>query len=419
MRQQVTSRFIQLLFCFCLVETCSAQVRLTLQEALNEATQVNPQLTAARARLDEARGQRTQAGLAPNPRFVVQAEDYRFWGSQPHAFADTTEDYAYLGQTFETDRKRAKRVEVASSVVRQTETEQDLLIRQIRTHVISAYWNAAGATRIRNLLQENLKTYDEDVIYNRNRVHEGVMAETDLMRLELERDRVRLQGITAARDADEAVIELYRSIGRADFPTVVLLDSLDNIPAVTLPDMKQIFGARPELQVSRELVTEAQSNIRLQKANAKPDPEVFLGYKRELQLNTLYGAVQVDLPIRNRNQGAIASSEAQLRLNQANLATTEINIKAEVASAERAYRNALEIFQAFPTTRTRAEEVERLARAAYREGGIDLIRLLDAERSRIEVETEYARALVDLQQRIVTLQLAIGGDVNALAGKTR
>jgi outer membrane protein, heavy metal efflux system len=51
-----------------------------------------------------------------------------------------------------------------------------------------------------------------------------------------------------------------------------------------------------------------------------------------------------------------------------------------------------------------------LGRAAYREGGIDLIRLLDAERNRIEIETEYARALIDLQQKAVGLQFAAGDD---------
>lgn len=47
-----------------------------------------------------------------------------------------------------------------------------------------------------------------------------------------------------------------------------------------------------------------------------------------------------------------------------------------------------------PNTLTTAQETERLARAAYREGAIDLLRLMDAERNRIDVETQYYRALV-------------------------
>jgi outer membrane protein, heavy metal efflux system len=351
MRRRGLSGGLVFFFCLCAAPISSAQVRLSLNDALTAAWQANPQLAAVQGQLDEAKAQRLQAGLGPNPRLVVQAEDYRFWGSPPHSFPNTTEDYGYIGQILETDGKRRKRVEVASSLVRQSALEQDLMKKRLRARVAAAYWNAAGAARIRDLLQENLRTYDEDVIYDRNRVQQGVMAETDLMRLELERDRVRMQHTVAANDADQAVIELYRAIGRSDYPATVLTDSLDTIPHVALPDMPQILETRPELRIGREMITEAESNIKLQKANAKPDPEVYFGYKRDIQQNTLYGAVQVDLPIRNRNQGAIASSEAQLRINQAHLANAEVNVKADVAGAERAYRNALDVAQGFSATR--------------------------------------------------------------------
>ena len=58
--------------------------------------------------------------------------------------------------------------------------------------------------------------------------------------------------------------------------------------------------------------------------------------------------------------------------------------------------------------RDRADEVYRIADAAYRETGSDILRLIDAERTRIETEVTYTRALAELQQSAVALETAQG-----------
>jgi cobalt-zinc-cadmium efflux system outer membrane protein len=200
-------------------------------------------------------------------------------------------------------------------------------------------------------------------------------------------------------------------MGKREFPPTRLTDALENIGQVTLPELTRVLQVRPELQVARQAVAEAEANIRLQKANSKPDPEAIVGYKRNGAFDTLYGAVQINLPVRNRNQGNIASAQARLRIAHANLNTIETNVKADVEAAIRAYRDVRALLDILPDTLSRATEAERLARAAYREGGIDLLRLLDAERSRIQAQAEYNRALTDLRQSIIGLYLAGGGNL--------
>jgi outer membrane protein TolC len=57
---------------------------------------------------------------------------------------------------------------------------------------------------------------------------------------------------------------------------------------------------------------------------------------------------------------------------------------------------------------SRAEETYAIAQAAYREGGTDLLRLLDAQRVRIEAQISYARALTDLRLSIANAAIATG-----------
>jgi cobalt-zinc-cadmium efflux system outer membrane protein len=387
------------------------QVDLSFRNALAEALQNHPQLAAAQGRVEDARGQQTQAGLKPNPRLTVQTEDIRpSMTGAPFSFVNSTEDYLLLAQVIESGGKRERRVDAASSVVQTTELGRELTRRQIASRVASAYWTAASLARSRDLLQEVLRTYQEDVDYSRNRVNEGVMAEADLMRIQLERDRMEAEVLTATRDADLGIVNLYRAMGKPEFPPTRLTDPLDKMEPVTLPQLDQVLQSRPELRIARQAVAEAEANIRLQKANAKPDPEAFVGYKRNVGYDTLYGAVQIDLPVRNHNQGNIASAQARLHIAHANLTAAETQVKADLEAAVRAYKNDRALLDILPRTLSRATETERLARAAYREGGIDLLRLLDAERSRIQAQTEYNRALADLHQSVVGLYLA-GGEM--------
>lgn len=379
---------------------------MSLQDAVSQALANHPQLAAGEARIEIARADRKQASLSPNPRLFLQSEDVRPWNSSFN-FPNNTEDYGYVGQVLETAGKKKHRVEVASAGLRITEAEKAVLIRQIRFQVSAAYFTALGAQQMRDLYRRSLDTYEQDVEYNRKRVQEGAAAEADLIRIQLERDRVRLQVITSDREVAQAIVELYRAIGSTSFRPVTLTEPLE--PDASLQTFNPGNPAnRPELQAAQESLLQAQANVRLQRANARPDPDVYFGYKRNSGANTLYTALQIDLPIRNRNQGAIASAEAQVHEARANLQGTQVKLLADTEAAHKTFEAQRALFAELPQIRARADENERIARAAYREGGYDLIRLLDAQRTRIDTEVQYSRALVELRQSILTLQFATG-----------
>ena len=390
---------------------CRGQVPLSLRDAIAQGLSSNPSSAISRARIDQAEGQKRQAGLSPNPRLYLQTEDVRWSGNPPFSYWHSTEDYAYIGQTFEIGGKRTRRVEVASADVHASQLEDELVRRQIQAQIIGAYWAAAGAARMRDLYQRDLRIYQEDEEYIRNRVREGVAVEVDLMRIQIERDRVRIQALNAARDYEQATVNLYRAMGRSDFPETTLTDALDRFAAVTVPGIESVLRARPEERMSQTAIARAEAELRLQRADAKPDPEVFGGYKRDVNVDTLYAAVQIDLPLRNRNQGNIGSAEAEVRIARKDLNRTEANIRAEFTAATRAYQIQQDAVSRLPRTRAIAEETVRLARAAYREGGIDLLRLLDAERSGIDFELQYLQNMVQLKQATANLQLASGEEL--------
>jgi cobalt-zinc-cadmium efflux system outer membrane protein len=400
------------MLCVCtlpVVPGLSAQARLTLADAVSEALAGNPQVSTAAARVAAAQGLRHQAGLGPNPRLILQSENTRFYGSPPFSYPRDADSYAFLAQTIETGGKRQRRVELATGNVRRSELEQQLQRQQIASRVTLAYWVAAGAARSRDLLKQEVTSFERVVQFHRDRVREGAAPEVDLLRIEVERDRLTASARTAAQDGDRARIALFREMGKTEFPLVDFVDQPEAAGPMAALTIAEVLERRPEMRISRAAIEQAHANLRLQQANAKTDPDAQLGYKRSSGFNTLYAAVQIPLPVRNRNQGQIEAAVAEIRVAESYLAATEALVRSDLESAMKDYESRQKLLtETLQPMRDRANEVYRIADAAYREGGSDILRLLDAERTKIETQLAYARSLTELQQSAVAVATAQG-----------
>jgi cobalt-zinc-cadmium efflux system outer membrane protein len=262
---------------------------------------------------------------------------------------------------------------------------------------------------LRDLLGLVLETFNGIVEYHKNRVATGAMAEVDLLRVQLEHDRVAVTYRNAAQTAAQSLIALQREMGRTEFPQITLADRLDEVRDIAVFDIATVLQQRPEMEAARRSIEQARANHRLQEALAKPDPEVSFGYKRTAGHDTLMGIFNIPLPVRNRNQGAIAAASADIRVTEANLRSTEALVRAEVESARSAYESRRRMLtEVLRPMRDRADEVARIGEAAYREGGIDLLRLLDAQRARLDALTAWYQGLAEYQSSVTTLQIVTG-----------
>ncbi len=392
------------------------QADLSLGAALDHARIQNPQLAMARARVSEAEGMREQAGLIPNPSLYATSENTPLGGSQPFKFSRDTDDYVYLNQKIELGGKRSRRVALASENVGQMSIQSEMTMRQLLARVATAYWMAAGSAALDQLYQREVITLDDIVNYNSARVQKGATAEADLIRIQLESDRLKAQARMAAEQARRSLIALYREMGATAFPdSVVFTDRLDNLAELQPPDLPTVLRERPEMRAAREGVKQAEANFALQRANAVPDPTLMAGYKRfsgTTQFpgqNTLFFGFQVPLPIFDRNQGQVAAAQAKVMGAKDAVTDQEIAIRAEVESALSDYRSRREaLLRVLPRMSDRAALSDRIAAGAYRLGGADILRFLDATRMDIETQVLLVQTLIDYHKSVVTLELVTG-----------
>jgi cobalt-zinc-cadmium efflux system outer membrane protein len=135
---------------------------------------------------------------------------------------------------------------------------------------------------------------------------------------------------------------------------------------------------------------------------------VTYGYKRTQlpdttdSVNTAIASVRITLPFTDKNQGNRAAAEADLRRAGQQLAAVEADARAEYYGAVQEYQMRQKEFETMlQPLREHAGTIAQIASAAYAEGGTDLLRLLDAERARLDAELAWTRgfALVDALPR--------------------
>ena len=388
-----------------------AQMRLGVEDAVNRALQSRASLKAEAARIRAAEGAKTQARLLPNPEFQFQNENLR----PGQTYTRDVDTLAMINQPLDILGKRPARVAAAQANVEATEADYELARWRVAQRVRFAYWTARGLQEIRDTLKTTADEFQKIVDFNAARFSTGAIAEQDLLRVRLERERLQISADTAAIDTDRAVIELLREMGQTDFPQVLLTDSLAGAAPPEVPDIDQVLAQRSDIRAARAAVARAESNVRVQDVAARPDLNLLAGFKRTqlpdttTGVNTAIVTFRMTLPLFDKNQGNRVAAEAEVRRAQQQLAELESEIRAEYAGAVQEFRLRQREFETMlGPLREHASTISAIANAAYEQGGVDLLRYLDAERARLEAQLAWTRGMVEYRQSIVRLEAAEG-----------
>ena len=443
---------------------------LTLADAVEGALSRHAIIPAAQAKLHSAEGLAVQARAHPNPAFTFQMENWRFEGSPAFQPAQDVDWFAYVSQRIETGGKRAKRTEVGKQNTGLAALELELLKWNVRQEVRRAYYRALLAQKRLAMMTENNESFQQIVEYHRFRVREGAMAEADLVKVELEAARLGLERETGALESERSRFELLKSMGESATTASFHLVDPGGVPfpvtstqqlAVAVSDpvvrsrepssqgrgqpgdpssgednsgrLKRTLASDPsaltqsstarslepllqvarqkrlEVQLSQAMVEQSRAKLALDKTQAHPDWSVLWGYKRTAGFNTLMAGVSVPLPFFDRNQGVIASGSSELERAQSLLRSTLAEVETDVAAALGRFRRRYAMLsQMRERVLDQAEESFRISLAAYQEGGTDLLRLLDAQRSRNEIRLLQTQAEMAYQVSLVELEAAVG-----------
>ncbi|MHB2006569.1 MAG: TolC family protein [Acidobacteriaceae bacterium] len=389
---------------------CRAQTQLSLSEAVSYALAHRAELRAADAEAAASSDLEKQAGAVPNPHFLFRKEDLR---PQTSAFGENSQTYWEGSQLLEVSGKRGSRIEVAKTEATQSRLQAERGRREIALAVRQAYWTAKAMQVLTGLYQQDGRYFGEVIAYNEARFHEGKVAEVDLLRVRLQGQQIQAAAANAELDSEKAQLALAREMNAPPDNRWVLSENLTRLEEpLPIPVGSDPATLRIEGQMAKGAVARAEAQIRLEKANGRPDLLFTGGYKRDAgNVNTPLAQIQFDLPLFNRNKAAVYAAKAGTDAAQASYEAARNQILAETALARREYELRRDQFlNTFRPLRGQAVEISEISRAAYQAGGLDLVRLLDAERARVDAELSYVRALENYHLSVVDLNYTEGVD---------
>ncbi len=398
--------------------------RLTLREAVNLAVERNPAMTAARAGVDAAEGDRLAASRRPNPALSVDSAGYPAFEPARPGYWGNQEFTVRFDQELETSGRRRLRTEVAELGRANAQLAVQDRARQIGLDVRRAYLAAVLAQADRGVAQTSLEEIDRVIALNRARLQQGEISGAELRRLQVERLRF-VEDVFAAdlasKNARSALLALLNA-PRLDQP-LELTDGLkasaaEGPDAVTAapgdptgaPRLQaQALEARPDVLAARREQAQAETSTRLQRALRSPNVTVGGGYQNNFGSDGVVFGVTLPLPFFNQNQGGIARADAERRAADARADATATVVRLDVQRA----------LNAVDTNRARVEYIEReylknaqesrdIVLESYRLGVADLIDFLDAQRAFRDTQRTYNRALFDQRVSLFELAAAVG-----------
>jgi cobalt-zinc-cadmium efflux system outer membrane protein len=336
--------------------------------------------------------------------------------------------------------QRGPRVRRADADVRAAEAEAAGTSLRVMVDASHAYYQTALAQVEVDAARDVATWLDTIVAYNRARVKEGVAAEADLLRSEVERDR-------AAADATMQEADLFRSrallatfLGDTDpnepaiTPAVhVVVDDAPLImPAIAAPTTLLAAPSQPRVQAARERVVSASAGITSERSMLLRQLGATVGTKGSDGTTSLIAGVSLPFPLFDQNRGEVARATAERDAAAFELAAMERDARAELSGAlgaarlltDRASTLSARGADGRPTYLARADEARRIALGAYREGAVPLLSVIDASRAWGEARIAYYRTLFAQHESVILLLAAQGVDIggalpSAMRGPSR
>jgi cobalt-zinc-cadmium efflux system outer membrane protein len=365
---------------------------LSLQDASWLAMTYSPVMRVARANVDEARGLAVQAGLYPNPRFDT-GNPQQLGGSNTLFDGGLTQQWVRGG-------KLKLDVAAAEQAVRQAQLayvrQQFDLLTAIRQQFFSVLADQERVVMYRNLVA--IARQSLDASQKLMAAEQGAETDVLLLRIDLNRILVSLQNTEITLRAGKR--QLSALVGLPQLPIERLVGDLGvNLPNFDEESVRQQTLARNAL-VENARVDIQRNNFLLRRAQVEPTPDIFWtgGYQytvAETHNQALVNAV-FSIPLWNQNQGNIRTASGNVAESVAMLNITRNDLLRQAADALARYRSARRLVDAFERSiLPDAKRTVNLVLQGYKNGQLELVRLLEAQRSLFQANLDYIDAEQD------------------------
>jgi cobalt-zinc-cadmium efflux system outer membrane protein len=374
---------------------------LTLAEARAIGVRVGPDVLLAQRREAVARAQVDAAGALANPTLTLQTARLtaRF-------FAAGSVPVPLFGQ-------RATAVAAARSDAVTATAEVEALRVEARWNVTHAWLDLWEAQQRARLLVIGADEAQRLATIAAERFAAGTTARLDVVRTGADRARARAEALAADAGVAAAGARLMSWLGFVDGTRLRAAGAPDlgELPGDEAT-LARLLAHHPALDRDRAAAVAGAARVQLEQRLRWPvvnaDLAVAVG-DPTLTGTDVIGGVTFDVPVLSLRGGAIARARAEQALAET---ATEVDARRLGAALADAYQQAeaasLRAAALEKEVLPALEEARRMTEEAYRDGRVDLLRVLEAQRALYEGRIATVEARAAAERALADVEKALG-----------
>lgn len=406
---------------YAMADSATDSLRISRREAISLAVASNPQVLVAKEQAEQARARITQATALPDPSFnTTLEEETNFF----HPGTATTQDFG-IGLTVPFPYKLHLAGKVAKAALRSAELNVSQVRNGIAGQAAQAYDALLVALRHEEILSDGKKLAEDFLKKTQARYDAGTVPRLDTIKAKVDLAQAGNELIANERTIATARATLNRLIARPQGAPLEPADKLD-VPA-PLADLgaveKLALISRPEILSNASDREGARQSTRLASKYWLPDISLTLSRNYTAGDPPAYstaGSVNLPLFFWQHNNGEIAEAkhrESELAATANDLAAqVDLDVRTAYSSASTAIRQAVYLRdELLPEAR----EAFQIASTSYGLGGSSALDLLDAKRTMLDAESQYADALGAANDAIADLEKAVAAPLPPPTGETK
>lgn len=314
-------------------------------------------------------------------------------------------------------------IEAADADVRQQAALLEWARLTLASEVAQNYFDLRSLQKQTAIQRDNIAALREQTALLQSRVQRGLNNSIELQRQQTELAAAEAQLPTLQAQSNAAIGRIALLLGEQPGALNTLLQA--HTQAKTqLPDLQlglpsEVARRRPDILAAEAALHSATAQIGVAKASLYPSVRIGASFGSESYQGSEFASwgsrmwsigPSLDLPIfdHGRRVSVVQLRELQQQEAAVNYQKTILAAWKEIDEALSHYAAAQQQVKALSQRAASTSEAHRLLQARYKRGLTDFSSVLDAQRSRLQAQSELAAAESDLNSRFVAVNKAIG-----------
>ncbi|HKW00007.1 MAG TPA: TolC family protein [Vicinamibacterales bacterium] len=386
---------------------------LSLDDAIQSALRSNADLAAARSQVEPLRAKPAQAKALAPPMLEAQIWQWPINTLNPA----NTDMYMFMAsQDLPGRGKRDATEALATSEIRLAETALVPRERDIAAAVTRAYWDLLIARRAIAIHLASVDLLHQLTDVAQAKYAAGRISQQDVLKAIVETTKLHGDLIDLEQQAERSRVQLNGLMNRAvDAPIGPLTETGESRLVAAIEDVQTLASReQPDLRVGQAAIERARAQVTVARTSATPEWSVGAGYMLQPhQTDAWLARLSVSWPGAPWSRGTIdarsAEATASVSAAEADAAAAAVHVRMAVSDSYVRVKAAEERAALIRTTLVpQSRQALDVSRVAYETDRLDFLAVIENERSLLEAQLAYERALAEWRQAVTDLERAVG-----------